>query len=302
MKAFFKDTEKIILNSMDYTEALVAQQLLDNIAEGDKDISIVERFDVNDDLDGLVISIKKSEDIETTSITVDTIELKVDDPTTEFTATYTPANSTDKLQAVSSNEAVFTLDESSAVKGEIKLNITPVSVGNAQLILAMGDIITSVDVTIKNAEGEDPEEIKIKEAIEQFKESTQLKSAVDINISKSTLPEEENIRINASKCSIEFTENSIKVIDEGLVPYIGGNKPDPKKWVGLLVDLNTKVQGDIYHVEDIDYSDASRWGASNDTTFIMWITPDLDTKVIRFTNVDNEEQFVDITIDFKEGE
>lgn len=55
MKAFFKDGNKIIINSMDYTEALVGKQFLDNVAS--KDIKIEQRFDVNDDFDGLVISL-----------------------------------------------------------------------------------------------------------------------------------------------------------------------------------------------------------------------------------------------------
>ena len=86
------------------------------------------------------------------------------------------------------------------------------------------------------------------------------------------------------------------------IPYVGGPFVEPKKWVGLLVDLNTKVQGDIYNIEDVDYTEAKRWGASNDTTFIMWITPDRNGDVIRFTNVEDESQFVDITIDFTEGD
>lgn len=55
MKAFFKDSDKIIINSMDYTEALVGKQFLDNL-DG-KMIKAEQRNDINDDFDGLVLSI-----------------------------------------------------------------------------------------------------------------------------------------------------------------------------------------------------------------------------------------------------
>lgn len=55
MKAFFKDSDKIIINSMDYTEALVGKQFLDNLK--DKELKVEQRNDINDDFDGLVISI-----------------------------------------------------------------------------------------------------------------------------------------------------------------------------------------------------------------------------------------------------
>lgn len=147
MKAYFKNTEKIILNSMDYTEALVAQQILDNISEGDKIINIVERYDVNDDLDGLVVMIDKTNKVETTLISVDSINLSLG-TTSQVQATYAPANSTDVLQTVSSNEHIFTIDSSSASNGVINLTLTPVSVGTGILVLAMGNIITTVDVTV----------------------------------------------------------------------------------------------------------------------------------------------------------
>lgn len=57
MKAFFKDSDKIIINSMDYTEALVGKQFLENLSAEGKTIKVEQRYDVNDDFDGLVISI-----------------------------------------------------------------------------------------------------------------------------------------------------------------------------------------------------------------------------------------------------
>lgn len=214
MRAFFKDNDKIIINSMDYTEALVGKQFLSNL-EG-KCIRAEQRNDINDEFDGLVLTIGEK------SPTQEEIEKMIED-------------------------AVTIAKEESYIKA---------------------------------------------------KTETQVKSATDINTSKSISASEENIRINASKCSIVSSNNTITITDEGLIEYVGGPYPEPKKWVGLLVDLNTKVQGDIYNIEDIDYTDAKRWGASNDTTFVMWVTPDISGKVITFTNVEDETQKVELTIEF----
>ena len=56
MKAFFKDNNKIIINSMTYDEALVGKQFLENL-QG-KVIWAEQRNDINDDFDGLVLSIQ----------------------------------------------------------------------------------------------------------------------------------------------------------------------------------------------------------------------------------------------------
>lgn len=55
MKAFFKESNKIIINSMSYDEALVGKQFLAAL-EG-KTIKVEQRNDINDDFDGLVISV-----------------------------------------------------------------------------------------------------------------------------------------------------------------------------------------------------------------------------------------------------
>lgn len=55
MKAFFKDSDKIIINSMDYTEALVGKQFLKDL-EG-KVLVAEQRNDINDDFDGLVLTV-----------------------------------------------------------------------------------------------------------------------------------------------------------------------------------------------------------------------------------------------------
>lgn len=55
MKAFFKESDKIIINSMTYDEALVGKMFLDK-AEG-KTLKAEQRNDINDDFDGLVVTI-----------------------------------------------------------------------------------------------------------------------------------------------------------------------------------------------------------------------------------------------------
>ena len=69
MKAFFKDNDKLIINSMDYTEALVGKAFLEGTK--DKTIKIEQRYDVNDDFDGLVISLvnKPEGSVETSTTT-----------------------------------------------------------------------------------------------------------------------------------------------------------------------------------------------------------------------------------------
>lgn len=55
MRAFFKDNDKIIINSMDYSEALVGQQFLKDLSN--KTLSVEGRNDINDEFDGFVFKI-----------------------------------------------------------------------------------------------------------------------------------------------------------------------------------------------------------------------------------------------------
>ena len=66
MKAFFKESNKIIINSMSYDEALVGKQFLAAL-EG-KTIKVEQRNDINDDFDGLVISIVEPAEQEETPV------------------------------------------------------------------------------------------------------------------------------------------------------------------------------------------------------------------------------------------
>ncbi len=131
-------------------------------------------------------------------------------------------------------------------------------------------------------------------------DNVMLRYACDINTSKSVDAGEENIRTNASKCAISFAENKITVEDEGLIAYVGGNVEEPRKWVGILVDLNKRVQGDTYNIEDVDYTEAKRWGAGNNTTFIMWLTVEGGDRTITFTSTEDETDSIELTVEFVE--
>lgn len=55
MKAIFKDTDKLIINSLEYSETLIGKQFLKNL-EG-KTLKVEQRNDINDEFDGLVFTI-----------------------------------------------------------------------------------------------------------------------------------------------------------------------------------------------------------------------------------------------------
>lgn len=61
MRTFFKDNNKIIINSMDHSEALVGKAFLETLK--DKDLHIEARNDINDEFDGFVISITDKEQL-----------------------------------------------------------------------------------------------------------------------------------------------------------------------------------------------------------------------------------------------
>lgn len=125
------------------------------------------------------------------------------------------------------------------------------------------------------------------------------KSAVRMDVSGATAQDNPGIVENGDKYEVAKEGNTILVTDEGLIPYIGGNIDEPKKWVGILVDLGVKVQGTEYNIEDVDYSDAARWGAENDTTFIMWLTTEKGGEYT-FTNLEDNKDKITITVEFAE--
>lgn len=78
MKAFFKDNDKIIINSMDYTEALVGKQFLNDL--NGKILIAEQRNDINDDFDGLVLTIGLAPSAGDITVTPSTEPLEFDAP------------------------------------------------------------------------------------------------------------------------------------------------------------------------------------------------------------------------------
>ncbi len=125
------------------------------------------------------------------------------------------------------------------------------------------------------------------------------KTATKIDVTNATSSDNPGITANINKYDVTKDGNTITVTDRRIIPYIGGNIPTAKKWVGILVDLGVKVQGTTYTIEAVDYADAQRWGATNDTTFIMWLTTE-QGGTFTFTNVDEPTDTINITVTFEE--
>lgn len=129
-------------------------------------------------------------------------------------------------------------------------------------------------------------------------EKIDFKSAARLDVSGATPQDNPGIAENGDKYTVAIEGNTITVTDDGLIPYVGGNIDEPKKWVGILVDLGVKVTGSQYNIEDVDYTDAARWGAENDTTFIMWLTTE-QGQDFTFTNVNDETDSITLTVAFE---
>lgn len=125
-----------------------------------------------------------------------------------------------------------------------------------------------------------------------------LKNANRLDVSGATPGDNPGIAQNGDKYTVTKNSNKIVVKGNGLIPYVGGNKPDPKKWVGILVDLGVKAIGTKYTIEDADYTDAARWGAENNTTFIMWLTTE-QGGVYKFVNAENSDETIELVVEFE---
>ena len=128
----------------------------------------------------------------------------------------------------------------------------------------------------------------------------ELKGADNIDPAGAQPSDNPGIAANADKYSVSYVGDTITIVDGGIEAYIGGNIDEPRKWVGFLVDLNVKAQGEGYNIEDVDYTDAVRWGAENDTTFLMWLTVEGGNREITFKNVEDETDTVVVKINFTE--
>ena len=122
-----------------------------------------------------------------------------------------------------------------------------------------------------------------------------------ISTANASLLDNAGIILNSGKYSVTRNGNNITIADNGMIPYIGGNISTPKKWAGILVDLGVKVVGTGYYtINPEDYNDAARWGATNDTTFVMWLTKEDDSRTYTFANVDDSTDTIALTVDFTE--
>ena len=125
-----------------------------------------------------------------------------------------------------------------------------------------------------------------------------LLSADRIDASNRLPGDPEGVLNNLDKYDVfKKDDTTIMVVDNGLIPYVGGNQTEPKKWVGMIVDFGVEVQGDGYTVEDIDREQASSWGALSDTAFVLWTITDND-RTITFHDVNDSTRTFDLKIEF----
>lgn len=102
MRAFFKDNDKIVINSMDHSEALVGKTFLSNL--NDKYLKAEQRNDINDDFDGLVLTITDLPEVKPVYQYVDTqfiMEMEALDST----------NTLVKLDVASEDKVIYDYDK-----------------------------------------------------------------------------------------------------------------------------------------------------------------------------------------------
>lgn len=90
MKAFFKDNDKLIINSLDHNERLVGEAFIEDY-KGGAELVMASRNDINDDFDGLVITLSESTtpddnpDVTPSEITEDVVNELLDDESSVVT-------------------------------------------------------------------------------------------------------------------------------------------------------------------------------------------------------------------------
>ena len=142
-----------------------------------------------------------------------------------------------------------------------------------------------------------PEEI-YDPAYPNGRKKARLKYATTIDMSAATNGDNPGIALNNGKYTVLYRDNKITVKDKNIIPYVGGNSSEPKKWVGILVDLNVKVEGTSgYTIEPEDYTEAARWGAKSDTTFVMWLTTEKGG-TYTFKNIEDETNTFELEVEF----
>ena len=111
----------------------------------------------------------------------------------------------------------------------------------------------------------------------------------------------EGIRDNADKFTVTKKDgNTIVINDTGFVPYVGGwDSNNAHKWYGFIVDFGVRVDGvGGYGIEDVDRTDAARWGATSETAFIMWLNEN-EAGTYKFKDASNN--IVDLTVIIEQG-
>ncbi len=111
----------------------------------------------------------------------------------------------------------------------------------------------------------------------------------------------QDIKFNQESISITNNGNVINVFENRGMKHWNNGAAD-EQWYGLLVDLGVNpanLISDSYTIEEIDYTDAKRFGATSDTQFVLWLrgSDEATTRVITFTNEENGEA-VALTIKF----
>lgn len=125
----------------------------------------------------------------------------------------------------------------------------------------------------------------------------------------------EKRNLDGSKFSISnaYDEDSrtltVTITDNWLETYVWGNSETAKKWIWLIADFWTVVNGSVasewiegYGIEQWDRDDAHiyDWNESSNTDFIIWINrEDKDWKTIRFQNSVDADDYVNVKFVFK---
>ena len=136
-------------------------------------------------------------------------------------------------------------------------------------------------------------------------EKLQLKDSTNIDTSQILDdPFGTNIKFNQDAISVDYNKNIITVTENVLMKSWNNGYLDAK-WYGILVDLGipkdrvTTAEG--YTIEDIDKTDAGRFGATNDNQFVLWLKGNDPSRVITFIDKETNEALA-ITINFNEVE
>lgn len=284
------------LNSLDEKDVsfLSTNEVVLDVINGDSPVPPTEKVTVTVNVDGLdegdnaygaigeeaIQSFPAS--IERNKDTVETLEV-----TCEGYVTVTQDVTFDK-----DKEITVTLEKEPVEDITITVEVNGLEEGDEPRVTVGDEVLTelpaevtrpygTVEQVVATCEGYVTQELEVEFTTDgattsvYFHKELNLVSAAKLDVSGATEDDNPGIAENGDKYEVAFDGNTITVTDNGLIPYIGGNIDEPKKWIGLLVDFGVKVQATEesgYTIEDVDYSDAARWGAQTDTTFIMWIT------------------------------